>query len=52
MNQASGIKNLEHACEVNKRVFYLDEVLKIADYDIIKVYKTALEQIKNSLDLE
>jgi len=43
---------LNYACEVNNRVLYLDEISKIAIYDIIKMAKTALKQIKNSLDLE
>ena len=46
------IEEMKHAEEVIDRILYLDGVPEIARYDVIKVGKTAQEQIENSLALE
>ena len=46
------IEEMKHAEEVIDRILYLDGTPEIARYDVIKVGKTPLEQINNSLELE
>jgi len=46
------IEEMKHAEEVIDRILYLDGVPEIARYHEIKVGRTPVEQIQNSLDLE
>ena len=46
------IEEMKHADEVIDRILYLDGVPEIARYDVIRVGKTPVEQIENSLKLE
>ena len=46
------IEEMKHAEEVIDRILYLNGTPEIARYDVIKVGKTPLDQINNSLELE
>ena len=46
------IEEMKHAEEVIDRILYMEGVPEIARYDVIKVGKTPLDQINNSLELE
>jgi len=46
------IEEMKHADAIIDRILFLDGVPEIARYDVIKVGKTPLEQIQNSLELE